>query len=825
MARKKIKAGKYKNRQNENAAALPQQEPADISTKKGTEKSNDSFSVIPGSWKTNALIFLSLLVATLLVYYPDLQLGFFSVDDSGYVTDNPWIKSFSFKNLAYIFTTPYFANFSPLHLLSYMIDYAIAGPDPFIFHLSSNIWAGVVAGFVYLVALALLRNRFIAIAAAVLFVVHPAHVEAIAWISSRKDLVAAAFALPCLLAYLRYRKGGSTAKWWYILSLVLFILAIGGKLSVATFPAVLFAYDWLVEKRRLLPSLVDKIPFLIIGVIFALAVASAQPASGNRPDAFIYMVSLAQSVWLLTGLGSYTIYRVPPQAAGTLAGIGGAIVLLAVFLLPLLLRRRFPLVALFIYWIIFTYLPSQVLSFVHPVTDRYLFMPSVAMAMLVAWGIFTIGKKYVRKNQLVPILITGCIAVVWAFTTINYLNEWRDPRSVWYGALKKSNDPDVYYSMGAHYLNLSALFGAAPRGTALSLEEKENLANKIWKDDARLEKLKTEWRNGQKNGPLEKEFQANLWKLSEETFKMAFDRKGNRALPHLYFRFGVLYLDQGKWNDANKKFLDAIDECTRFTVTDVAQQLTVLSYSNLALIATKQGDFREALKWYRRCEEKQNEFNGNWIPDIAEQRKKMENTVALMSGGPALETDQLSAYNLGMYYINAANQLGTSLSQTDAQRLATEVWKGNAQLQSLQAEWAAGQHGGPVEKEFQQYLKKLAWDAFEKAVQVKGTAINSNLFFRRGVLLGEKGDMNGARKEFQAALNEAAQESNENVKKEITILSYDALGILSWREKKYKEAQQWFQTALQKQNEFGGVWVADLPSKIKQMETMSASVK
>ena len=128
-----------------------------------------------------------------------------------------------------------------------MIDYSINGADPYVFHLSSNIWAGIVAGFVFLVALALTGRYIIAIPAAVLFVVHPAHVEAVAWISSRKDLVAAAFALPSLLAYLKYRKGGASSKKWYIISVVLFVMALMGKLSVATFPIVFLCIDLFIE--------------------------------------------------------------------------------------------------------------------------------------------------------------------------------------------------------------------------------------------------------------------------------------------------------------------------------------------------------------------------------------------------------------------------------------------------------------------------------------------------------------------------------------------------------------------------------------------------
>src|SRR5439155_23489190 len=168
-------------------------------------------------------------------YSPDLHLGFFAVDDPDYVVKNTWIRSISGENIDHILTTPYFANYSPAHLFSYMLDYVIGGPNAFAFHLSSNIWAGVVAGFVFLTALALTQNKFVSIAAAILFIVHPVHVEAVAWISSRKDLVATAFALPSFLAYLKYRNAAGSKR-WYVISLLLFLFAVAGKLSVATFP-------------------------------------------------------------------------------------------------------------------------------------------------------------------------------------------------------------------------------------------------------------------------------------------------------------------------------------------------------------------------------------------------------------------------------------------------------------------------------------------------------------------------------------------------------------------------------------------------------------
>ncbi|PYV61139.1 MAG: hypothetical protein DMG97_44055, partial [Acidobacteria bacterium] len=149
--------------------------------------------LLPGPWQLNTLIFCLSILATAVPYAGDLHLGFFRIDDPQYVVGNAWIQGVTWEHVRQILSSPYYLNYSPLHLFSYMLDHAIAGLNAYAFHLSNNLWAGVVAGFVYLVTLALTQHRPTAIAAALLFLVHPVHVEAVAWISSRKDLVAAAF--------------------------------------------------------------------------------------------------------------------------------------------------------------------------------------------------------------------------------------------------------------------------------------------------------------------------------------------------------------------------------------------------------------------------------------------------------------------------------------------------------------------------------------------------------------------------------------------------------------------------------------------------------
>jgi hypothetical protein len=593
--------------------------------------SDTSQPLLAGSWHANLVTFLLLTIATLALYAGDLRLGFFKIDDQQYVVNNPWIRGVTMENLRHILTTPYFVNYSPLHLLSYMLDYALAGLNAFAFHLSSNIWAGLVAGFVFLVALALTGRETVAIAAAALFVLHPAHVEAIAWISSRKDLVAAAFTLPSLLAYLRYRQGGATAKRWYVVSVLLFMLAVAGKLSVATFPAVFLACDLFIERRPLTRSLLDKVPFLVAAGMIALVVASAQPSTGVHPSPYGLLAALVQNLWLLTGFGTYVIYRTPFGSTSLVLQFISVAILIAIFVAPLLIGRRAPTARVLIYWILFTLIPSQVLSFAYPAADRYLFFPSVAAAVLIAWGVMTMGERLGRQGSIGAVILLLAIGSMWARTTIAYVSEWRDPRSVWYAASAKSSDPLVFYNLGWHYLDISAGLGKSARKPRPSKADLQRLASVIWESDPRFPVLLSEWSQGQRGGPIETEFQHHLRTLAQQGFDSALSAKGRHILPDLYLRRGLLLLDQDDFQGARAEFLAAVDEAARSSFTEGRQEVLVNSYNNLGIIAWRQTNYSEALHWLRLAEEEQTRSGGNWLPDLTANRKRLEAIIATLS--------------------------------------------------------------------------------------------------------------------------------------------------------------------------------------------------
>ena len=583
-------------------------------------------SVVPGSWRVNGGIILLSILATTVLYAGDLHLGFFRIDDLQYVVSNPWIQGITWQNLAHILSNPYYLNYSPLHLLSYTLDYAVAGLDAYAFHLSSNLWAGVVAGFVYLVALALTQRRTIAVVAALLFILHPAHVEAVAWISNRKDLVAAAFILPCFLAYLNYRQRGTIA--WYIVSLLLFLFALLGKLSVAAFPAVLLVVDLVIEKRSSRRSVIDKLPFIVLGAMVAVSVHYAQPSTGLRPDPGVQAKAFLQSLWLLSGLGNYVIYRVPPGSRGGFALLVGLVILAALFVLPWFLRKRYPIATVLVYWILLTYLPTQILPFSYPVTDRYLFLPSVGAVILIACWFIKVTDHLKQWRVATATTLVMVVSFVWLTKTIGYLSEWRDPRSVWFAATQKSDDFHVYYELGWEYLEKSAAFGTKRRNAPLPQEEAQRYASVAWKGEPRLPELMPELAQGEHNGSIEHAFKEYLQTKAAENFDHALSKKGEHITPALFFSRGVFFVDKDDMQSAKKEFMAEIDEASGLPDSDARQEPLISGYYNLAVVEERLGHPKEALSWIRLAEEEQNKLGRTVIPGITEARENLESRAA-----------------------------------------------------------------------------------------------------------------------------------------------------------------------------------------------------
>ena len=277
-----------------------------------------------------------------------------------------------------------------------------------------------------------------------------------------------------------------------------------------------------------------------------------------------------------------------------------------------------------IYWILFTYLPTQVLPFSYPVADRYLFLPSVGAVILIAWLLIKATDHLHRWKVAAATTLVTVVSFVWLTKTVGYLSEWRDPRSVWFAATRKSDDVHVYYELGWEYREKAASFGMHPRNAPLPPEEAKHYASLVWKDDPRLPQLQTELAENQHSGPAEKAFNEYLLTKAGENFDEALTRKGAHIMPDLFLNRGVCFLDKGDMQSAKKEFLAGIDEASVLPYSEGQQEAIIACHYNLAVAEQGLGHSKEALSWIRLAEEEQDKLGKTVLPEITAARQKLE---------------------------------------------------------------------------------------------------------------------------------------------------------------------------------------------------------
>lgn len=572
------------------------------------------------SKRTQAVLAACLvMVVSCCLYVGAGDLGLLRLDDPDYLELNPWIRGLTAANVQRVFAEPYFANYSPLHLVSYMLDYEINGLDPAVFHRSSVVWGALVSVAVYLLALQLTKRVSLALLAGVLFAAHPAHVEAIAWVSSRKDLVAGLFGVLSAVAYLRYREHAGS-KAWYVTALMLFALGLAGKMSVVVLPGIYALHDLWVERRRWTATMLDKLPFALLALAFHLAVASAQPATGQEFTLLRFGRALVESAWLVTGFGTYTLYRdwSLPEAE-TLVGLACILapffaalgLLLAAWKLPHT-WSRVPLVL--IAWIVVALIPPQILSFVSPVTDRYLYLPSAGFAVLVAWGagaLLAVPRAWVR--WLVVAASVACV-VHYAQATRTYLAEWGDPRSVWYAAAQRSREPEVHINLAVHYQDLSdQLALRAPAAVAPAVQ----LVPYVCSDPSKQEAVRSALQNQKLDQPEVQAFIRELRTLALEPLDTALAHLGTRIDPNVYFRKAKLLFDQGAFVEAKTWFQKALAEADRVTYSERKQEMLVRTHHALAVLAWRDGDWDTTVRAFETVVQLQQAAQRTWVDDAA----------------------------------------------------------------------------------------------------------------------------------------------------------------------------------------------------------------
>ncbi|PIE02109.1 MAG: hypothetical protein CSA81_08995 [Acidobacteria bacterium] len=405
--------------------------------------------------KKTAFFSLLIILFNYLFYFNVLRLGYFDIDDPFYLIKNPALTNTNLNSLKTILFEPCFFNYSPVHILSYVMDNQLAGGmNPYTLHLSSVLWGSLVSVIMFFVIDYHLKNRVFSFLAALLFSVHPTHVEVIAWLSSRKDLLATFFGLLALYFWLRY-SDSKKARSYYWFSLISYIIAILSKTSIALLPLFLLLHDYLKNKKLSAVDLVNKTPFAVITMMIIAIVKSVQPDLGNPLLSFGSLIAESfHSIWILSGFGKHAIFRPRLESISQTEVFLGGLISIFFILAFVLVKKNKKLILFSILWIGGMLLPPLSMNFLYPVADRYLFLSSVGLVWLITLGLI---KLYHYRDfpllKPLSLLIYLILFAAWSYQSRSYLSEWSDPKSIWHFMAEKYLCDQNVSNYALHILN------------------------------------------------------------------------------------------------------------------------------------------------------------------------------------------------------------------------------------------------------------------------------------------------------------------------------------------------------------------------------------
>lgn len=398
--------------------------------------------------KQLALIAVLLIAATAIAYWHSPECGFIKCfDDESYVTNNFHLTQGFAHGIAWAFGSEYrAANWHPLTWISLLVDYQLYGLDPKGFHLTNVLIhiANTLLLFFVLSRMtgAVWKSGFVA----ALFAVHPLHVESVAWVAERKDVLSTFFWLVTIYAYVLYAKKPRART--YIAVVLAYGLGLLAKPMLVTLPLVLLLLDyWPLNRMNLRWKLVwEKLPLVAMTIASCVITVIAQRAGGALAGlrqvpvesrignaAISYVAYIWKMLWPAKLAAFYPHPRME-QPVGE--AIGAALVLIVITILALRAAKRRPYLAMGWLWFVITLVPVIGLVQVgsQAMADRYSYITLTGLFIIIAWGVPELLHG-VAWRKLVPYAAAALIVVL-TLATQAQVNYWRDPITLFKHAIE-----------------------------------------------------------------------------------------------------------------------------------------------------------------------------------------------------------------------------------------------------------------------------------------------------------------------------------------------------------------------------------------------------
>jgi tetratricopeptide (TPR) repeat protein len=410
------------------------------------------------------MLCLVLAAATFGIYWQVTNHDFVSFDDNVYVTQNAHVQAgVTKKNVIWAFTT-LDANFwHPLTWLSHMLDYELFGLDAGMHHLTNLLFhiANTLLLFWVIKRMtgALWQSAFVA----ALFALHPLHVESVAWISERKDVVSTLFWMLTMWAYVRYTERPGVNR--YLLILFFFALGLMSKPMIVTLPFVLLLTDYwplgrfkrAQEDKVNGPNLTsfspfrvicEKIPLLALAAVFSVVAFFAQGDAVQSPgefpfkfriyNALVSYLSYIKKMFWPTDLSVFYPY---PKIIPLWQVAGSGLLLLFLSVVVIRMAKRHPYLSVGWFWYLGTLVPVIGLVQVgaHAMADRYTYIPLIGLFVIIAWGIPDLLRKWPHRKPALAILAGLVLSVFVVFAWLQ-ARHWKDSISLFTHAIDVTTD-------------------------------------------------------------------------------------------------------------------------------------------------------------------------------------------------------------------------------------------------------------------------------------------------------------------------------------------------------------------------------------------------
>jgi tetratricopeptide (TPR) repeat protein len=536
-----------------------------------------------------AAISLALAVGTFLLYLPVRHNGFTNFDDDAYITQNPHVISgLNWANVRWGFTHVHAAYWIPLTWISHMIDCQLFGLNPGGHHLVSVLFhiANTLLLFFWLNQLtaATWRSAFVA----ALFAWHPLHVESVAWACERKDVLSTFFWMLALIAYSHYAKlwmsgRSSIAVTHYLLALFFFACGLMSKPMVVTLPCALLLVDfWPLGRfgaqagfsvRNFSLLLLEKVPFFAVGAagsaVGFLTVTVGGAVSG---DTLSYRITnaLASYVRYLSKIFWPTDLSIfyPFQSHDIMLGlaISSVILLMVCSIAFTLLSRQWPYLFVGWFWFLGTLVPviGIIQAGSQSMADRFTYVPSIGMFVLVTWGLADFFTSPHGKNFLTALAVAALVACL-ALTSIQ-IKYWRSSLTVFQHALAVTTDNYV-----ADACLGEALEAAGDDDNALKYCRRAVQINPHYSPGHFFLGIVL-WRMGDAKGACD---------------ELNIASKAEGYNPIIQYNFGKFLLEQDSLDEAVSRFKAALDDEPDFAEAQNALGKTLLKQGRLEQAANQ----------------------------------------------------------------------------------------------------------------------------------------------------------------------------------------------------------------------------------------------